>query len=664
MTTYNTGNPLGSTAAKDLYDNAQNFDHLSGDRTNETWDDRFGVPRITWYGMEQRYNTALANLGLNPVGTFQGGAVVTAAGDIVQDETDDTWYRWDDLATIPKTVPAGSTPESAGGTGEGKWLAVDVSDVLRKELAENSGATLVGTSSGNTVQTELDKLSSQNSAFAYIDDYADLVVDGDWTDAINAASATGLPLVGSGPYTVNGIINTKGQPIIGEFTISTSRYSLGNVLAKTESPDSLSVRMLYLESAYDLSELLFIKNLGFNTINHYCYFANNGSIDSTGTAEQLLDNAKTAGLQVNLGTESPRATTSLSEFVNATKDHLATWGYSVYDEPASRSISVSAQDAKILTLRNLTTKQLSFVDLISSGNPFNQLFSANYDIAFVDSYSRVWTSGVALTNDLKKMRFDYGCIKAQTKLSRVIPVVSAFTDIGGYYASSESQVIAASSIFGTISEGSFGAFVWDGAGDPNINSRVRSSKNLQDMVSGLASQKVRNKLVTEAYLFGGAPGNTMWPIADVLSKIPLKDPSSSDGYVFSNAFPVRVKTGSSDTDRTTTIINSDYSGIGFKGAFGSMLTNIKCRKNIRGYLECFNIIGGTVGTFSLFSTNDSGYTITLRYNDALSGNKVLDFNTSAGINYDDTIVLRIENTGDSTVNYRKFIRGLLVCCDW
>lgn len=31
MTTYNTGNPLGSSAAKDLYDNAQNFDHLSND---------------------------------------------------------------------------------------------------------------------------------------------------------------------------------------------------------------------------------------------------------------------------------------------------------------------------------------------------------------------------------------------------------------------------------------------------------------------------------------------------------------------------------------------------------------------------------------------------------------------------------------------------------
>lgn len=144
MTTYNTKEPLGSASAKVLYDNAQNFDHLSNDRVNETWDDRFGKPRLTWHGMEERYKTALANLGLNPVGTFQGGAVINSAGDIIQDEETGAWYRWDDLTTLPKTVPSGSTPDSTGGTGVGKWLAVDVSDVLRRELALATGAEQIG----------------------------------------------------------------------------------------------------------------------------------------------------------------------------------------------------------------------------------------------------------------------------------------------------------------------------------------------------------------------------------------------------------------------------------------------------------------------------------------------------------------------------------------
>lgn len=144
MTTYNTGNPLGSAAAKDLYDNAQNFDHLSNDRVNEVWDDRLGVPRLTWHGMEEQHKTAIINLGWNPAGTFQDGAMLLAAGDIIQDETTGVWYRWDDLATLPKTIPEGSTPESTGGTGEGKWLAVDVSDVLRKQLSQNNGFGIIG----------------------------------------------------------------------------------------------------------------------------------------------------------------------------------------------------------------------------------------------------------------------------------------------------------------------------------------------------------------------------------------------------------------------------------------------------------------------------------------------------------------------------------------
>lgn len=163
MTTYNTGNPIGSAAAQDLYDNAQNFDHLSADRVNEMWPDRFGVSRLTWHGMEERTKQAIINIGWNPVGSFQDGTTVTAAGDIVQDESTGVWYRWDDLITLPKTIPSGSTPDSTGGTGQGKWLAVDVSDVLRKDLAsaaDNKGDSLITVKqpfTGAAVRTQHDK---------------------------------------------------------------------------------------------------------------------------------------------------------------------------------------------------------------------------------------------------------------------------------------------------------------------------------------------------------------------------------------------------------------------------------------------------------------------------------------------------------------------------
>lgn len=547
-------------------------------------------------------------------------------------------------------------------------IGVDSGDSLelRSELASSEsgkGRNLVYDAAS---AADVAALEVKTGRFATPEQFPSLVVSGDWTAAINAAFATGLPVLLSAAYTVSGIINSRGQRILGKGVFNTSRYSLGSVDAETVQPDAASIRMLYVESAYDLTELLYIKSLGFNTINHYCYFGNNGTVDSAGTAEQLLNNALTAGLKVNLGTESPRALANLAEFVNATKDHAATWGYSVYDEPASRGISVATQDARIATLRGITTRQLSFVDLVPHGSPFAKLWSANYDLAFVDSYSLHYATGTQeqwLSNDLKKMRFDYGTIKAHTGLSRVIPVISAFTYAGGLYSANESQVIAASNVFGTIAEGSFGAFVWDGTGDANITGRVRSNAKLRALVKGLASQPVRKKKETEVYIFGGAPADGHWPLTSLIEKIPQKDVSTTDLYHIVSSYPVRVISGVSDTDRITTIPSSDYSGIGFKGAQASFLTTIKARQNTRCFMEYFNVIGETSGAFNLFTTNDGGYTIVLRYEDALSGNKVLDFNIATTAP-DDHIVFRIENAGDSYPYYRKFLRGLIVCCDW
>lgn len=125
MTTYNTGNPLGSSAAKDLYDNAQNFDHLSNDQTNEEWPDRFGKPRLTWHGMEVQYQEKLASMGWYLMDSFQDGATLTRADQALHwklPDGDGEYYRWD--GALPKTVPAGSTPSNTGGIGKGAWIGV------------------------------------------------------------------------------------------------------------------------------------------------------------------------------------------------------------------------------------------------------------------------------------------------------------------------------------------------------------------------------------------------------------------------------------------------------------------------------------------------------------------------------------------------------------
>ncbi|MEG6219957.1 hypothetical protein UXP54_11355 [Enterobacter hormaechei] len=143
MTTQPTNLPVPSESPRDLKFNAGKIDEFVTSLALQ-YIDRFGNAHYTIEGLKQLVLQQIYNLGWNTVGTFQDGAIISAAGDIIQDEVTGIWYRWDDLSTLPKSVPAGSTPDSTGGVGEGKWLAVDVSDILRKQLAEDDGALLIG----------------------------------------------------------------------------------------------------------------------------------------------------------------------------------------------------------------------------------------------------------------------------------------------------------------------------------------------------------------------------------------------------------------------------------------------------------------------------------------------------------------------------------------
>lgn len=72
-------------------------------------------------------------------GSFSTGVTVNTKNELVV--FTDGKYRWD--GELPKEVSAGSTPQTAGGIGLGKWQPVDVTDVLRKDLAGSEGAKLV-----------------------------------------------------------------------------------------------------------------------------------------------------------------------------------------------------------------------------------------------------------------------------------------------------------------------------------------------------------------------------------------------------------------------------------------------------------------------------------------------------------------------------------------
>lgn len=86
MTTYNTGNELGSTDPRDLLDNAENFDKgLNGNE--EEFIDRLGRVRLTWEGMRNK---------LNPLGrtyTLQQAVDSISKGEIKEG---DQFFIWSD----------------------------------------------------------------------------------------------------------------------------------------------------------------------------------------------------------------------------------------------------------------------------------------------------------------------------------------------------------------------------------------------------------------------------------------------------------------------------------------------------------------------------------------------------------------------------------------
>ncbi|MGS7411092.1 hypothetical protein [Klebsiella pneumoniae] len=55
MSTYKTGNPLGSAAVKDLFDNAENLDFALNSLTALVWTDRLGKVRPSFFGMETSF---------------------------------------------------------------------------------------------------------------------------------------------------------------------------------------------------------------------------------------------------------------------------------------------------------------------------------------------------------------------------------------------------------------------------------------------------------------------------------------------------------------------------------------------------------------------------------------------------------------------------------
>ncbi|MDI3359788.1 hypothetical protein QQF21_17290 [Lelliottia sp. V89_10] len=174
MTQYHTGNKIGSTDPRDLYDNSQNLDSAVNDTAKETWKDRLDKNRKTWFGMEQFFERLMADFenqmkaaliaaGYQLIDSFQEGATLTQLNQALRwklPDGDGEYYRWD--GPLPKVVPQGSTPTNTGGVKTGAWVGVGDAS-LRAQLASTVGAGMVDSNDGFTLQQFIDLVDYQRN---------------------------------------------------------------------------------------------------------------------------------------------------------------------------------------------------------------------------------------------------------------------------------------------------------------------------------------------------------------------------------------------------------------------------------------------------------------------------------------------------------------------
>lgn len=130
MTTYNTGNPVGSVDPKDLYDNAQNLDNIVNG-SELSYEDRLGVPRRSLAGIDAAAEAVLSGLGYAPPVTYAAGISLTLTTQTVE-------YNGEVYA--PKLS---ALPFTTGGTFDPAKFRV-IQGVLSADLAATGGSALVG----------------------------------------------------------------------------------------------------------------------------------------------------------------------------------------------------------------------------------------------------------------------------------------------------------------------------------------------------------------------------------------------------------------------------------------------------------------------------------------------------------------------------------------
>lgn len=674
--TYGTGNPVlpnGSIDVRDGIDNLQSFDvFMNADE--DTYNQRDGEIVKTLAG-------AVRDIGVQRIGDFTTGCTVTARNQGVLYETDGTVYVW--LGALPKSVPAGSSPATTGGISpSGDWL--DIGDAsLRSDLSATGGADLVGTSAGITAQETIDDIYG---AVVYLDSYENLVAGGDWTVALQAALDTGRPVYPnpSRTYSISGVVQSKGNAIIGKFNINPTRQAISSLGTFSFNPGGAksevknNIKLLYCLRVYDLIEMLYIRSMGFNMIFHGGDMTSERpGVDTITALGLMLDNALTANLQVNMTTGHIINEDSMAiGYVNLFKDHPAVWGFSVFDEPTFNGANVARQTARLAALRQLTEKNLNVTDVIQNYSEFRNGYNPwarGYDTFFVDAYSHTiaGTEAENIAADLREMRTAVGVAAAHLPSANIVPMCGLFKHTG--FTTNINQIKSTAPVLAKCAGGDFAAFAWD-AVEAGLTSNILTGSDLRGVAKSLCAMSVNGKRIPDAYLIGGASSNpeSRPPISSVGVELLRKRDYATAFIGSGTAFGILKNGADGEFTSPLLAVGQSIGGLWFRGQFPVAVTDIAVKKNISLPLALLDVTGTKSGALSIHYSNDEGgsaSTAAITYPFIFSpGNSVVNLNldiTSGEFWRGYKLVFaQAVNPPVDAVNYRCGMHGFIVVSEW
>lgn len=584
-------------------------------------------------------------------------------------------------------ILAGNNGATLVGTSSGVTVQQEINNLrqensdtdkkLRVDLAKPTGAAAIGATGGVTVQSELNRI---NGKIYVPEDFGCDVAAADNTSAVNTALQSGKPVIWSESKVYKVVDRIQASKDVydlhyGVMTLNVARYNLGQVKVvfanKVQEQDP--IRGMYVESAYDFSELAFIKSLGINTIIHYGNFTSEHvAIDKDGSLTKVADNVRALGMRLMVNTEVRDVkdpTLTLGQFVQKFNNHPAVFAWSTFDEAMSRGISYAAQETQYNEIRAYSNKPISLVDAWYNTDVISNKILDYYDIVLADPYPQGRTGmslAQAIQEDLKYMRRCYAVMQAHSRQKNVIPVLGLSLATGAPGTQDPMQAVGAAENFRKAGNGAFVCFVWDGLGDPGaIASGIRGNDLFIACVKSSAERKYPVPYVTQSLLFGGNGTIGHQPLNNIIDHLPVRDPSTTDPYIGGNAFPIHIFGGASvNTDRGITTPGWNISGIGFKTTVATLVTDIPYRKNVFVYGDYSVVDTGVLdGSLQLLGTFDGGYTSNLRATQNTSG-------TYAAINLHTTspdpnerVCIKTTSVTDSNV-MRRIFSGILVSCEW